>query len=158
MAPNAFVAAAHAVAAIFSVFSFLLAPLASLWAALESIWELWDWLLLSALCPPLAVFAAAGFSLSVLASAYFYCHALFAWRFGVGAARAAALLARGGAPAALGVGALALGVPYKPRSLYCAAFLVAHWAVLAPNAGALTAALLAAAPAALLAVDVLGGA
>ena len=157
MPSNAFLVAAGALVWLLRPLSYLLWPLVAAFALFERMWDLWDWLLLCAACPPVAIFAAYGFhALPVLAAAYFYAHALFAWRHGVGPARAAALLASGGAAAALGVGSFALGVPYTPRAMYCAAFLVAHLWVLAPHVEWPLAALLAAAPAALLLSDMRG--
>ena len=157
MASNAFLIAAGALSLLLRPVSYLLWPLSAAFALFERMWELWDWLLLSALCPPVAIFAAHGFhALPVLVSSYFYAHALFAWRHGVGPARAAALLASGGAAAALGVGSFVLGVPYTPRAMYCAAFMVAHLWVLAPSVGWPLAALIAAAPGWLLLRDMRG--
>ncbi len=150
---NAFLVAANA---LIHALKPLLAFLARVFAAFEMFWELFDWLLLQALCPPLAIFAAVGFNaLPILVAAYFYAHALYSWRRGVGPARAARALAEGGVAAALGVGSQALGVPYTPRALYCAAFLAAHFFVLAPHAGFFAAALLAAPPLAVIARDLL---
>ncbi len=152
---NAFASAASALCRLLGIFSFVVAPLAALWDALEHVWALWDWLLLTALCPPVSIFAALGFrALPVAVAAYFFCHAVWAWLGEVAPEDAARLLAEGGAAAALGVGSHALGVPYKPRAMYAAAFLVAHVCVLLPHTGAATAALLAAAPLFVLARDV----
>ena len=98
-----------------------------IWLLLEVPYHLNDWLLLSLLCPPAAVFAARGFSLSVFISSYYWLHCCHA--FSLPPLERAAALRDGGLPALLGVGSRALGVPYSPRPLYTASLFTALLAV-----------------------------